>query len=912
MVAGENYWGSVVGGLFDALLECCLGCGSPTSKPACPECGAPSQLAATLPTGAVGRWVEARRGLRRRQGLVLEVVGEELEILQLDGDTDRVWRRRVRVLGEPAGISRVRSAAGELLAAAQADTLPEPMRHLLHTLAVRQATTTLGSSRALAADGVALRDLSVLDELPLTRSERGWWRALGLWAGGDAGGSVEAMLELPDGRYPPRLLLWWRAARIPGVVRGATRVRVEAAAHRLARLSPVCAVAATLLHRALAHDDRDHHDSGAARGPGRGRRALRRRADGGRAEVEAAWSDARLVATTAKAIVEAPSDSGWHKVVDRWMRGEEGDIVAARLLGGLNIGQERLGPDPSVLDAAATEVLDDLIDTSSVPEDWIDRASELRCGDYLLARTRIAALDDDTLERMELHDERARRQVLAGKGVPAAGVTAETRRRLTRVAAARAGDDESLLSVAAENGTDLAELRRVLEAPGTMPAADLLADQSLAAVLARRSQLDPSGLSLEGLDSSQRTFASQVLLRRAKSSLHAWEWESALGLARECLRVARSELHRDEALNLIAAAHWQLGNDNAAIRALASALDGQYTAALSANMAVVAAELEPRTAAAHLSRLVVEAPNLTLRVRAARQAVLIWGHSDEPWTEGASLPPDLAVALRALVVEPLAEDDFREIARILAEHDSEWLARPGSLDRSPHRDTVAARVWVARAKGLEAFVPELAEALDDGAATWAEPLRDQLVAAAVDALAVDEPSVGATSFGVMLLTEGLPMAIDARVVLQAFAARGAALGIDPAEAEPAPMFLDWLEEARAELPQVSEDVNERVELAVELGYQALGASYVVARWRQVEQASDLRDLVDQQVQRVPRSRRNRAVVRRMVQPGEDLCRQTIGLMSRLRPHARSELRQSIDELVARCRELTEAFARLYS
>jgi hypothetical protein len=195
---------------------------------------------------------------------------------------------------------------------------------------------------------------------------------------------------------------------------------------------------------------------------------------------------------------------------------------------------------------------------------------------------------------------------------------------------------------------------------------------------------------------------------------------------------------------------------------------------------------------------------------------------------------------------------------------------------------------------------------------WAEPLRDQLVTAAIEALAVDDPPVGATGFGVLLLSEELPMAADLRVVLQAFAARGAALGIDPSEAEPAAMFLDWLEAAQGELPAMPDDVGRRARKAVELGWQSLAASYVVARKHQVSQVEHLHKLISQQVDRLPRYQRNRPAIGQMVQPGEELCRSTVLLMTRLRPYVGDELQVAIDDLVGRCRGLLEAFARLYT
>jgi hypothetical protein len=113
--------------------------------------------------------------------------------------------------------------------------------------------------------------------------------------------------------------------------------------------------------------------------------------------------------------------------------------------------------------------------------------------------------------------------------------------------------------------------------------------------------------------------------------LWGWDWQGAIAEAKRCLQVARDEETRDEALNLLACAHWQLGNDDEAISALTSALEGEYTEGLQVNVGVVAGALDPRLAGEHLGKLAEEAPTIQLRAAAASRALELWYADPEPW-----------------------------------------------------------------------------------------------------------------------------------------------------------------------------------------------------------------------------------------------------------------------------------------
>src|SRR5690606_33939995 len=282
-----------------------------------------------------------------------------------------------------------------------------------------------------------------------------------------------------------------------------------------------------------------------------------------------------------------------------------------------------------------------------------------------------------------------------------------------------------------------------------------------------------------------------------RSRLYAWDWSAALEAARTCLRFAVDETLRDEAHNLIAAAQWQLGNDEAASQALAVALDGEYTAALQVNYAVVASELEPQQAAAHLSKLVREAPDLPLRISAAMQAVRLW-RSGQQWRQGDPLPADLAGAVRSRVVAPLESGTFRDLVRLLATHDHQWLAVPGALAGSPHQSTLAARIWTANARGAEEFVKELAAALRGSPERWVEELRDQVIQDLVEQLRQPGGSQ-LWRYGLLLLQHQFPVPLNLRVVVLALAVPEVCAGMDKRTAEPATTFLTWLEEAALEV-----------------------------------------------------------------------------------------------------------------
>jgi hypothetical protein len=854
---------------FRVLLDGCLGCGEVTAEPTCPRCAGPRDLAGAGQPGEAGPLGRLVRPWLPpgRPGVVVAADHAEYSLLRPDGVVP-VPRRRCLTVRVPAGAERVRSAAGALVAAATGLDLPEPVRREL----LRRAASDHSAPRAFAADCAALGRPDLLADavLPLSTSERTWWRALALWSAGDRRDAVAALLELPAGRYPQRLPLWWRAATT-GAIPDPVRDRVVAAAGELAATGPAAAVAAGLLLRELG-------------------------------ERTGAGADAPLVAAAATL-------GGEH--ARRWLSGQRGDHPAARLLGAWS-GLDRLGTDPAILDAAPPSVLDDLLDRGQLPPSWFDRPGELRCGDYLWARTRIAALDEAALVAVGAHDERARRAVAAGAPLPG-DLPPAVAQHFTCLTAAIGGDDAALVPVAGAAGLPTGALSAALADPAALPGGALLADESLAARLLARSTADPAAWPAEHLDRHQCGFAARLALRKASRLLYTWDWSAALVAARDALRFAsqgQPERLRAEARNLIAAAQWQLGEDGAATAALATALAaGDPAPALRVNFALVAGAVTPGRGAAQLLALAREPAELPLRVAAVRRAVLGW-KAGLDWRQGIPLPAELAAAVRALVVEPVGYDAFHELVELLAHHDRQWLAAPGALAGSPHRDSRSARVWTALARDPEELVGELSAGLREAPERWLEELADRLVRDTTEQL--NTPGSGGDwRFGELLLDRNFPMSVQRRAMLVALTVDGLLGALGDGGPEPPRKALGWLERAVADAGGLPEPAREAVLEPLRARFAALIAAHLAARQALLSEGYAQYEAVRAQLRALPHHRLSQLTVRMATRSGEELCIETRMLLDRLRPHAPPALAIASDRLKERYRQLLRSFRQLH-
>jgi hypothetical protein len=814
--------------------------------------------------------------MRSRRGIAVgrSGGGEVVRVLLVDGPGQTVVearRDKVRLVEGTGPRSEASCGAGEVLAAALADDVPPRLREALvgHAIAIADQGG-VREQRAFVLDAFALTDpVPIIARVGLSDSERLWWHVVALWQIGEAAEAVKAMLRLPEGRYPLRLAMLWQAANAGHVPDAAVDQIVTVASH-LSGLSPAVDVAARLVARAVVTDRRDP----------------KRAAD--------------LTKAAVRAIGDAQSDSPW-TAVGRWFRGEVGDAPRNRLVGALRSSPGRLGEDPAILDAAPPAVLDDLIDQAAVPEEWIDRADELACGAHLLARTRIGMLDEDGLRRAGAVDELARRWARDGRGLPPdVAIPDDVRDRYAALAQARAHDESSLLALAQASHVATGDVRDALADPTALPAADLVTLPQVAEALADRSAVDVSELVPDQLTDDQRRFVGQVLLRRAKTALHEWDLDGAEAAAAACLRFARNaDVHaHDEALNLLAAVHWQRGDDGLAQGALDATRRGDEVDGLLVNAAVVAAGVDRRTSTTRLLRIVDQASDPGLRVRAALASSAA---IDDPVLQSA-----VVRSLRAVVGEPIPVDDFARVVSLLSTFDPSWLARPGALEGAAHADSPAARAYVAWAAGrLDDHVAALAEALadaHDSSPLWARQRRDLMVDSVIaDLGAVPERRTSALVVGFTLLRARVPMDAETGIEVRARVVAGASQAAESADVEPQLDIVDWLVEAVGELANLAQQDRLRLGPLVSVGSSELCRVVVVQRGRQLARFEDLIE---------SRWAIEGEDLRGTVRLGLDLCERTTALVRRLRPVVTATHRNVLDELAGRCDRLAASLRRL--
>ena len=807
-------------------------------------------------TGTVGRLASIGRSGRRGPHVVVGTTGGEYTLLRSDGSEHQVRAARVALVEQP-DFPGVRSLCGELLAASE--RAEGEVRRQLLDRSVARASSDVRLARSLAEDAIRLDSASLISALPLTDTERSWWAALSHWTMGRRSEAVTEFLSLPVGAYRNRLPYLVASAELLG----------SSHSERLAEVLAGFGTGAEALVASLVSPSTAPSPSTA------------------NGLVQSAAAQSRLRLENAQ--------------VGSLLTGAVGELPSERLLGALHHGRSRLGADGGLVDLASIEIVDELIDRGHVPDAWVSTNT------YVQARIDISVLPADEVARQGGELELARRHIIENGSLPAAA-TPEARSHFAPLLAVLEGDLDAAASLV--EGTDIPadELAAAFGDDRLLPSESVLADPSLAAFLS--SKVHPDVAESASLGPAQRRFVANLKLRDARASIRRWSFEEALQQAKECLRFSEIEKQRDEALNLLGFCKWQLGEHAAAIDALRTALEGDYTEALLSNIAVVAAAIDPETAALHLSRLVAEAPSLEMRIAAARQALSLWGQSDEPWATDDDLPATIASALRGVVVEDIDEETFVEFAQLLAAHDEEWMANKKSLRGSPHADSQAARVWQARARGIDEFIKELASLMSADSPAWATRQRDLMVDAVLSVIVDPEPPFGAVAMGMEMLDARLPMESSDRAVIGAFAARGAAMAIDPEEGEPAEKFVVWLEDAAKEVSRAAPEHRERAEAAVSLGFTSLAFAYYQARFRMLQQAAEMHDMVAAQLRFTPRYRINHAALREATSPAMELINDTLQLVGRLLPHVDGDARDALSELEDHTRTLQRAFQQL--
>lgn len=572
------------------------------------------------------------------------------------------------------------------------------------------------------------------------------------------------------------------------------------------------------------------------------------------------------------------------------------------------------------LRGAPESLVDDAIELTALTVSPGDREQSL--AKYVLARTDPEVLAHDDLVELSYETELARRAFLradrdALESLPKSQATDQ----LKVLNGLRAGDFQRAIDeLAIFEGQTRGKVASIAQslARGSIDDAtnEVLTDGTTWPILAPLLPEDTSTLNdLSASRPALRGIAAWRALSGSVSRLWDWDWEGALVEAKRCLLVARDEHIRDEALNLIACAEWELGDDADAIAALSSALEGSYTEGLQVNIGVVAASLEPQLAGEHLGKLAVQAPTLGMRVAAATRALELWYADPDPWDTQESehsLPIQLRDALRKLVRSEIDETSFIRFVRTMSRWDEDWLGFAEVLAGSQFDGSAAAAVYQAKARDFEEFVKVLAGVVArENPPEWATDERDDLVGSAIAALNPKEANPMAASFGLALIDGALPMGAESFVDLVGFTVVGVCAGIDPSEAEPKERFLDMVLQAQTRISEVPEDEQERSTKLLDFAASRVIGAIAAARANQYDQVVGLYNDLAFRLRGVSSHQINRGAVRNATQPAVDFLSDTARIMERLIAHVPDQdFRQQLTEFRDQVRQLLTAFNRV--
>lgn len=699
--------------------EFCLACGFPGPHGRrCGDCGTAVEIAPAtqLQVGTIASRIPAKGGITPA-ALIYRHPSGFVEIMDTTGRTSPSVDSGPEAHDVIYGVEAVRSF-GAALAWSMSEILnmaPSNFPQVYRDVFARNLSG-LGEVRRAAIELARAGLVDFLPHLALTPSERHWWTSLALIRIGDLESALNHLEVLPAGRYPIRVLLTQVLEKELGVT-GSKKESV-----------PVSGNLDTENAESLAEF-----------------RYLTRFAQLDQQTIEQ-LSMNRLPSTLLQfGVLKAP--------------------VALEIMNEVRANQS-IGGTLRFPKGMSTSLIDDLIDAkvkmSMEVFDLLDTDSRA----YFIARLDPSLLRDDEVEALGLTAEGQRRRALNGDMndlVDLPGIPEEIRLK------AQYARDHVITTDMRESlpqwVSDLEEF--ISPNSGSRKLTPrLVSDGFLWDQLAE--VLGPSVLEMATpQDSSVRRFLGWASLKWAIASLHEKRIDDAIEAAKSALKHASTEDARDEAMNIIACAHWLSGRDSEAVAALQNALQGQRNPSLQVNLGVVASTADPEVAALELARLVAEADSLELRSNAAVRAAGIWLQDENPWKSEvqSGMPLQIRDALRSMVVEPITIQTFAVIAKVLAFQDSEWFADKSNYMRSPHCSTLEARVLGARAAGLDEYVKTMSSELAGSqSSTWLLEERDSFVTGAIRD-AFNDPSLGAGLFLFEAVHKGLAVLDRHKIIL---------------------------------------------------------------------------------------------------------------------------------------------------
>jgi hypothetical protein len=557
-----------------------------------------------------------------------------------------------------------------------------------------------------------------------------------------------------------------------------------------------------------------------------------------------------------------------------------------------------VGPNVSI------SVLDDLIDLRT-PLDPATMSDEQRR--HVVARTRPEALSDDDVEQIGLTFERDRRRLAAGRfdEIDAAFSDPHVRGIVHLVDHGEVSAD--LRAVDPERADQLAAFLTTPSAATLTP--DLVADPSLWPLLAKRLDLGLWNWKND-LEPATQRFIGWFALRTTFEHLVAGDWSNALEAGHHAHRLAAGDDQRRDALNLVAFAHWQRGDGDAARDTLLSAIGGADDVPLRVNLAIVASSLDPESAALELARLVRDSASVELRCAAAMRAVHLWASDDLPWTvrRHRPVPAALVDALRELVVADIDLGIFRSILGMQSNVDRDWLARPAHLGTSPHRSSLEARVYQARATGPREYVDALTFALRSGSVPgWVETERDRAVEIAARHVFDDDGS--SALFALFAVQRKMPVSADHRALLAPLAVLAVSEQTEPGTDPPPDVYLQLLAEADAHWVDLRPSPH--LLQVMDAAWERLATCHVRFLELVIERMVRAVEDLDRRLRRDPRQRRNVGALRDSLEPILDDAIAADDVLSEFRPHVTgTPIAREIDDLLRTVRDIRRATMRM--
>lgn len=313
-------------------------------------------------------------------------------------------------------------------------------------------------------------------------------------------------------------------------------------------------------------------------------------------------------------------------------------------------------------------------------------------------------------------------------------------------------------------------------------------------------------IGVEPAKNSQEKMA-RVFLNAALHRLLSWEWETAGTYAREVLRLARLEMIRDEALNVLAISLAMRGDTDRAIDALRKAVEGQWNLGLQTNLALIASDSDPELAVEQMAFLIAEADHQTDRISACKLAIALWRkYQEDLFGEDDDLhdqvPSSVLEAAQGLLADRnLSEEDFYQLGDFLAGVDAESLSASGVLKKSPHAKSPSGKLIELRTNDFAEYVKSLVSmaAAESEARPWIRDDVNQFVVACTQRMLNDDESILAVMLSLQMIESGLDCSTSERIFLRALAIMRACKMALEQEGLPKKDLITWLEQARQAL-----------------------------------------------------------------------------------------------------------------